>query len=62
MIGGAGYNWVKDVMDDNAANTKIFHQKQDLKKFGLSPVALEAKEGLALINGTQMMTSFAAFL
>lgn len=28
-----------------------------LKQAGLSPVVLEAKEGLALINGTQVMTS-----
>jgi histidine ammonia-lyase len=28
-----------------------------LKKVGLEPVVLEAKEGLALINGTQMMAS-----
>jgi histidine ammonia-lyase len=31
-----------------------------LKKHGLQPVKLSAKEGLALINGTQMMTAFAA--
>lgn len=31
-----------------------------LKKIGLSPLRLQAKEGLALINGTQMMTAFAA--
>lgn len=31
-----------------------------LKKFRLKPVRLTAKEGLALINGTQMMTAYAA--
>jgi histidine ammonia-lyase len=31
-----------------------------LKKHGLRPVRLTAKEGLALINGTQMMTAYAA--
>jgi histidine ammonia-lyase len=31
-----------------------------LRRAGLSPVALEAKEGLALLNGTQMMTSLGA--
>jgi histidine ammonia-lyase len=31
-----------------------------LKKAGLRPVRLSAKEGLALINGTQMMTAYAA--
>ena len=31
---------------------------QALEKAGLQPVVLAAKEGLALINGTQMMTSY----
>jgi histidine ammonia-lyase len=31
-----------------------------LKKFGISPLELEAKEGLALINGTQMMSAIGA--
>jgi histidine ammonia-lyase len=31
-----------------------------LARAGLSPVSLEAKEGLALINGTQLMTSVSA--
>lgn len=30
-----------------------------LKKFNLSPIALDAKEGLALINGTQFILAFA---
>jgi histidine ammonia-lyase len=30
-----------------------------LKKIGLQPLKLQAKEGLALINGTQMMAAFA---
>jgi histidine ammonia-lyase len=29
-----------------------------LKKIGLQPIKLKAKEGLALINGTQMMTAY----
>jgi histidine ammonia-lyase len=33
-----------------------------LKKAKLKPLTLSAKEGLALINGTQMMTSFAALI
>ncbi len=33
-----------------------------LKKHNLKPLTLTAKEGLALINGTQMMTSFAALI
>ena len=31
-----------------------------LKKHGLKPIRLTAKEGIALINGTQMMTAYAA--
>ncbi|MBI4548682.1 MAG: histidine ammonia-lyase [Ignavibacteriae bacterium] len=31
-----------------------------LKKIGLRPLKLSAKEGLALVNGTQMMTAYAA--
>ncbi len=31
-----------------------------LRKNGLRPIHLTAKEGLALINGTQMMTAYAA--
>ena len=31
-----------------------------LKKLGLKPLTLGAKEGIALINGTQMMTAYAA--
>ena len=32
-----------------------------MKKHGIEPVKLQAKEGLALINGTQMMTALGAF-
>jgi histidine ammonia-lyase len=32
---------------------------QALKELGLAPLQLEAKEGLALINGTQFMTAYA---
>lgn len=33
-----------------------------LKEAGITPVVLDAKEGLALINGTQMMTAFGAYI
>jgi histidine ammonia-lyase len=33
-----------------------------LKKAGLSPLTLQAKEGLALINGTQLITSLACLM
>ena len=31
-----------------------------LARAGIEPIRLEAKEGLAMINGTQMMSSIAA--
>jgi histidine ammonia-lyase len=39
---------------------KAIPSSRALARAGLKPVHLEAKEGLALINGTQMMTAFAA--
>ncbi len=37
----------------------VMPSKEVLSKFGLNPFKLSAKEGLAMINGTQMMTAFA---
>jgi histidine ammonia-lyase len=37
----------------------VMHARQALRKAGLSPVTLGAKEGLALINGTQFSTAYA---
>lgn len=62
MIGKGRVQIVKDLLDENAHNTKIISATSGLKKFNLNPVILEAKEGLALINGTQMMTSFAVYI
>ena len=62
MIGKGKVQLIKNVFDEYAGQTKIISSKLALKNFGLQPVKLQAKEGLALINGTQMMTSFAAFL
>ena len=39
---------------------KLVDSRVALRKNGLQPVRLTAKEGLALINGTQMMTAYAA--
>jgi histidine ammonia-lyase len=39
---------------------KLVDSAKALRAIGLKPLKLTAKEGLALINGTQMMTSFAA--
>ncbi|HAP36223.1 MAG TPA: histidine ammonia-lyase [Bacteroidetes bacterium] len=46
---------------DNGKLT-IENSKTVLKRHNLQPLTLTAKEGLALINGTQMMTSFAALI
>jgi histidine ammonia-lyase len=62
MIGKGRVQIIKNIMDDDAASNKIISSKKGLEKFKFTPVTLEAKEGLALINGTQMMTSFAAFI
>lgn len=37
----------------------LYAGKEALKKVGLQPLMLEAKEGLALLNGTQIMTAYA---
>ena len=39
---------------------RVVQSKTALREHGLHPVRLAAKEGLALINGTQMMTAYAA--
>jgi histidine ammonia-lyase len=39
---------------------RVVSSRQALEDAGLSPIVLEAKEGLALINGTQLMTALAA--
>ncbi|WP_055446129.1 histidine ammonia-lyase [Lacinutrix mariniflava] len=47
---------------------KVVHDKKEvkastiLKKFGWEPVKLEAKEGLALLNGTQFMSAYGVYL
>ena len=62
MIGKGKVQIVREVLNDNALNEKILSSDQALRKFGLTPVKLEAKEGLALVNGTQMMASYAAYI
>ncbi len=41
---------------------KIENSAAAMKKHRLKPLTLSAKEGLALINGTQMMTAYAALI
>ena len=62
MIGKGEAQIYKDVTKDNQHKLKVLKSSIALKKFGLTPVKLAAKEGLALINGTQMMTAFASFI
>ncbi len=62
MIGKGKVQIIKDINDEKANETKQVTSVSAFKKFRLKPVELEAKEGLALINGTQMMTAFAAYI
>lgn len=62
MIGKGEVQIYKHVMKDDQHKIKKMKSSIVLKKFGLTSVKLAAKEGLALINGTQMMTAFAAFI
>lgn len=41
---------------------KIVPAKKVLKQFGWEPIGLQSKEGLALLNGTQFMSSHATYI
>jgi len=41
---------------------EIFESGIILKKFGWSPVKLQSKEGLALLNGTQFMSAYSVYI
>jgi len=41
---------------------KRFESGEILKKFGWEPVQLKSKEGLALLNGTQFMSSYGVYI
>lgn len=62
LIGKGKVQIIKDINSPLAERTKIISSKTAMKNFNLTPVKLAAKEGLALINGTQMMTAFASFI
>jgi histidine ammonia-lyase len=62
MIGKGKVQVFKELTDLTKENPKPIFSKSVFKKFELEPVKLSAKEGLALINGTQMMTAFAAHI
>ncbi|MBZ0177762.1 MAG: histidine ammonia-lyase [Melioribacteraceae bacterium] len=60
---GKGRAEVFDKVTEKTENYKNpINSLSALKKFGLKPVKLGAKEGLALNNGTQMMTAFASHI
>ncbi|MGV3629867.1 MAG: histidine ammonia-lyase [Bacteroidota bacterium] len=40
---------------------RVYPAAEILKKFSLEPVQLRSKEGLALLNGTQFMSTYASF-
>lgn len=62
MIGKGKVQVFKNVDEETDKFTNTISSKSALKKHGLMPVKLKAKEGLALINGTQMMTAFASVI
>ena len=62
MIGEGEVQLLKEVVDESPSNSKAVNAKNAFKKFGLKPVELGVKEGIALINGTQMMTAFASWI
>jgi histidine ammonia-lyase len=62
MIGKGEAQIYKDVINQDQHKVKILKSSAALKRFGLTPIKLAAKEGLALINGTQMMTAFASYI
>jgi histidine ammonia-lyase len=52
---GRGELWTKDLSGKRDA-------RQALEQSGLQPITLKAKDGLALINGTQLMAAYGAFV
>lgn len=60
LLGQGKVALVQDLL--NEKNSREVSSATALKRYGLSKLKLDAKEGLALINGTQMMTSFASFI
>jgi histidine ammonia-lyase len=52
---GRGEVWNGDFSGKEDAN-------RAMRRVGLEPIALQAKDGLALINGTQLMTAYGAYV
>ena len=62
MIGKGKVQVFKELNYLTEENPKPISSRNVFNRFNLKPVKLSAKEGLALINGTQMMTAFAAYI
>jgi histidine ammonia-lyase len=62
MIGKGFVQIFDKEIDNKYTDEKIIPSSEALMRFGFKPAVLEAKEGLALINGTQMMTAFAVLI
>ncbi|PID58407.1 MAG: histidine ammonia-lyase [Ignavibacteriae bacterium] len=62
LLGKGKVQVFDEVTSKTTTFTKLITASTALKKKKLKPIKLKAKEGLALINGTQMMTAFAAFI
>jgi histidine ammonia-lyase len=52
---GRGFFW-------DEAGTRTLDAEEVLAAQGLAPIVLQAKDGLALINGTQLMSGYGAFI
>ncbi|MBS3946097.1 MAG: histidine ammonia-lyase [Melioribacter sp.] len=62
MIGKGDVQIINNILSEKGKHERIISSQRALRKFGLKPVRLSAKEGLALINGTQMMTAYGAYI
>lgn len=62
MLGKGRVQIINDFTGRDASCAEIIPGDKALKMFKLEPLRLQAKEGLALINGTQMMTAFATYI
>ena len=62
LIGKGKVEVFNKITNETTKFGKLISTKSVLKKFKIKPVKLAAKEGLALINGTQMMTAFASHI
>lgn len=61
MIGKGRVFVEKNIFSENLTENRAKLSKNVFKKLNITPAVLGAKEGLALINGTQMMTAFAVY-